>query len=150
LLAISQAALYIILSLTFVIAISLLLVITSFLIPSISAYIFIPLLLILMLLLGAGFLYRYFGNRLPLVSEDLQSQYAGEHSVISLIIGVAFLAGFVISVIVLILKQQRIKYVVAALSLAKICFWDNVYMFLISICLSAVSIGALYFNLRLL
>lgn len=132
------------------IAISLLLVITSFIIPAISAYIFIPLLLILMLLLGSGFLYRYFGNRLPFVNEDLQSQYAGQHSVISLIVGIAFLAGFVISVIVLTLKQQRIKHIAAILKLAKICFWENVYMFLISIGLSAASIAALYVNLRLL
>jgi hypothetical protein len=65
-------------------------------------------------------------------------------------VGVAFILGFVVSLVVILLKQQRIKFIVAALSLAKICFWDNCYMILISFVLSAVSIGALYLNLKFL
>ena len=73
LLAVSSAIQYIILSLAFVVAISFVLVLISFIIPAFSAYIIIPLLLLLMLLLGAGFLYRYFGNQLPFVDMKIQN-----------------------------------------------------------------------------
>ena len=105
------------------IAFSFILVVISFIIPSISAYIMIPLILLTMLLLGAGFLYRYFGNKLPFISKEIQVTYASSNSVVSLIVGIAFLAGFVISLIVILLKQQRIKFIVACLRLAKLCFW---------------------------
>jgi hypothetical protein len=65
-------------------------------------------------------------------------------------VGIAFIMGFVISLVVILLKQQRIKFIVTALSLAKTCFWDNCYMIFISFALSAVSIGALYLNLKFL
>lgn len=129
---------------------SFVLVLISFIIPSVSAYIVIPLILILMLLLGSGFIYRYFGNKLPFVSMDFQETYATSHSLVSLLVGITFLVGFVVSLIVIVLKQQRIKFVVAALSLAKICFWENAYMIVLSFLLSAVSIGMLYMNLRFL
>jgi hypothetical protein len=48
------------------------LTVISFIIPSVSAYIIIPLMLLLMLLLGAGFIYRFFGNKLPFVNQDIQ------------------------------------------------------------------------------
>ena len=64
--------------------------------------------------------------------------------------GIAFIVGFVVSLIVIIFKQQRIKFIVAVLRLAKICFWENVYIILISFALSAISLGALYLNLRFL
>lgn len=68
LLAISHSITYIILSLACVIAVSFILVIVSFIIPALSAYIVIPLILLLMLLLGTGFIYSYFGKQLPFVS----------------------------------------------------------------------------------
>lgn len=150
LLAIANAIEYIVLSLGCVVALSLLLVLTSFVLPAVSAYIFIPLMLLLMLALGGGFLYRFFGQQLPFVSEDLQAEYAATHSVVSLVVGVGFLLGFVVSLCVILAKQQRIKFIVAALSLAKICFWENIYMIFLSVAMSAVSVAALYVNLRLL
>jgi hypothetical protein len=42
------------------------------------------------------------------------------------------------------------KFIVASLALAKICFWQNFYMIFISFGLSIVSIAALYGNIRLL
>lgn len=150
LLAISNSIVYIVLSLACVVAVSFALVLISFIIPSVSAYIIIPLILLLMLLLGTGFIYSFFGKKLPFVDENFQQTYATSHSEISLIVGIAFILGFVISLIVILLKQQRIKFMVAALSLAKICFWDNCYMIFLSFGLSAVSLAALYFNLRLL
>jgi Flp pilus assembly protein TadB len=72
LLAVSSASLYIVISLACVAALSFVLVLISFIIPMISAYIVIPFILLLMLLLGSGFIYRYFGNKLPFVGEDLQ------------------------------------------------------------------------------
>jgi hypothetical protein len=71
-LAISSSILYIVLSLACVVAISFVLVLISFVIPSVSAYIVIPLILLLMLLLGAGFLYSYFGKQLPFVDAEFQ------------------------------------------------------------------------------
>jgi hypothetical protein len=133
-----------------VVAVSFVLVLISFIIPSLSAYVIIPLILLLMLLLGAGFIYSYFGKQLPFVDPDFQQTYATAHSVVSLLVGIAFLLGFVVSLIVILLKQQRIRFIVAALSLAKSCFWDNVYMIFLSFGLSAISLGALYANLRLL
>jgi hypothetical protein len=150
LLAISNSILYIVLSLACVVAVCFVLVLISFVIPSVSAYIVIPLILLLMLLLGAGFIYSFFGQALPFVNEEFQQTYATSHSVISLVVGVAFILGFVVSLVVIVLKQQRIKFVVAALSLAKICFWDNCYMIFLSFGLSALSLAALYCNLRLL
>lgn len=150
LLAIANAIEYIVLSLACVVALSLVLVITSFILPAVSAYIFIPLMLLLMLALGAGFLYRFFGKQLPFVSEDIQAEYAATHSVVSLVVGVGFLVGFIVSLCVICAKQQRIKFIVAALSLAKICFWENIYMIFVSIFMSAVSVAALYMNLRFL
>jgi len=73
LLAITKAMNYILLSLATVVALCFVLVIISFTIPFISTYVIIPLTLLLMLLLGAGFLYRYFGNKLPFVNENIQN-----------------------------------------------------------------------------
>lgn len=138
------------LSLACVIAVSFVLVLISFIIPALSAYVIIPLILLLMLLLGAGFIYSYFGQQLPFVDPDFQQTYATSHSIVSLLAGIAFLLGFMISLVVILLKQQRIRFIVAALSLAKSCFWDNIYMIFLSFGLSAISLAALYANLRLL
>jgi hypothetical protein len=72
LLAVSNATLYILISLSCVIALSFVLVVISFILPSVSAYIVIPLILFLMLFIGSGFIYRFFGRKLPFVNEDIQ------------------------------------------------------------------------------
>ena len=131
-------------------AVSFTLVIISFIIPAVSAYIVIPLILLLMLLLGGAFLYSYFGKQLPFVDSSFQQAYATAHSMVSLVVGMAFLFGFVVSLVVILLKQQRIKFIVAILRLAKTCFWENCYMIVLSFVLSAISLAALYGNLRLL
>lgn len=60
---------YIITSLGIGAGICLLVAITTFVIPTIAAYIFIPLGLFGMLFLGGVFLFRYFGNHLPLLTS---------------------------------------------------------------------------------
>jgi hypothetical protein len=51
---------------------------------------------------------------------------------------------------VIVSKQQRIKSIVAALKLAKLCFWDNCYVFGISIILSGVTMASYYGNIQLI
>lgn len=72
LLAVSSSITYIVLSLACVVAVSFVLVVISFIIPSVSAYVIIPLILLFMLLLGTGFIYSYFGKRLPFIGEGFQ------------------------------------------------------------------------------
>jgi ABC-type polysaccharide/polyol phosphate export permease len=72
LLAIFSSVVYILISLSCVVALSFALLVISFTVPSIAIYLVLPLMLILMLLLGSGFIYRFFGNKLPFVNEDLQ------------------------------------------------------------------------------
>ncbi len=150
LLAVSHSIVYILISLSCVVALSFFLLIISFTVPLISIYLVLPSMLMLMLFLGLGFIYRFFGNKLPFVNEDLQQTYASEHSYVSAIVGTAFIMGFVISLVVIILKQQRIKFIVVALKIAKICFWQNCYMIVLSFVLSALSLTFLYANLKLL
>jgi hypothetical protein len=66
---------------------------------------------------------------------------------VSLLVGIIFILGFVISLVVIMMKQHRIKFIVASLKLAKLCFWDNIYMFGVSIILSGISIGVFYVNI---
>lgn len=146
--SIEKASPYIITSLGIAIGLCVIIVITIYLIPAIAAYLFIPIMLLLMLLLGSGFIYRFFGKRLPFVPLEIQHQYAELYSTISLFIGLAFLVGFVVSLIVVLTKQQRIKFIFAMLKLAKICFWDNSYIFFVSFVLSAISITVMHFNLQ--
>jgi hypothetical protein len=65
--SIHKSAPYIIISLGIAIGLCVIIVITIYLIPAIAAYLFIPIMLLMMLLLGAGFIYRFFGKRLPFV-----------------------------------------------------------------------------------
>lgn len=51
------------------IVLCLIVVVTIYLIPAIAAYLFIPIMLTMMCLLGVGFIYRYFGHHLPFVSR---------------------------------------------------------------------------------
>lgn len=50
--------------------------------------------------------------------------------------------------VVILSKQQRIKFIVAALKLAKLCFWDNSYVFGVSIMLSALTMAFYYGNIE--
>lgn len=58
----------------------------------------------------------------------------------------AFLVGFVASLVVALTKQQRIRFIFAMLKLAKICFWDNSYIFIVSFLLSVMSIAVIVLN----
>ena len=78
-LAIIQALIPIVLALAFVAAICVILVITTFTIPAIAAYIYIPLFLILMLFSGVIFLIRYFGSTIPFLDPSIQSKFAKSH-----------------------------------------------------------------------
>ena len=58
----------------------------------------------------------------------------------------AFLVGFIASLVVALTKQQRIRFIFAMLKLAKICFWDNSYIFIVSFLLSVMSIAVIVLN----
>ena len=62
--------------------------------------------------------------------------------------GITFIVGFLISLLVILAKQQRIKFIVAALKLAKLCFWDNCYMFGVSIILTGLTMASHYANIQ--
>ena len=144
--SIKHSSKYILISLGIAVALCVIIVITIYLIPAIAAYLFIPIMLLLMLLLGVGFIYRFFGNRLPFVPRDIQHTVAGKHQTPSLLIGIAFLVGFVASLVVVLTKQQRIRFIYAMLKLAKICFWDNSYIFIVSFIMSVLSIVVIILN----
>lgn len=129
-------------------AICILMVVTTYVLPEISAYLYIPLCLLLMLVLGCGFLYRFFGNRLPFLDPEIQKSYINKYSFLTLVCGVGFIVGFVISLVVILSKQQRIKFIVASLKLAKLCFWDNCYVFGVSIVLSGITMAAYFANIQ--
>jgi hypothetical protein len=129
-------------------ALCVLMVVTTYLLPEVSAYLYIPLCLLLMLVLGAGFLYRFFGNRLPFLNPEIQKSYINKFSLLTLVCGAGCLLGFLVSLAVILAKQQRIKFIVASLKLAKLCFWDNCYVFGVSVVLSGVTMAAYYANIQ--
>ena len=65
-------------------------------------------------------------------------------------VGIGFLAAFVICLVIIIVKAQRIKFVVVSLKLSRTWFWDNPYAVLVSLGMTAISVLALYLNLRIL
>ena len=73
--ALGKSFVEICLALVCVIALCFVMVIISFIVPQIVAYIFIPISLIFTFLLGSAFLYVYFGQTLPFLSEANQSKY---------------------------------------------------------------------------
>ena len=101
-----------------------------------------------MLVLGAGFLYRFFGNKLPFLDPEIQQSYINKFSILTLVCGLGCLLGFLVSLVVILSKQQRIKFIVACLKLAKLCFWDNWYVFGVSVVLSGVTMAAYYGNIQ--
>ena len=95
----------IIIALACVAAVCLILVITTFIFPSLVTYFYMPIMLLLMLLLGVAFLYRYFGNSFPFISEASQEKYVQKDSLMALGVGILFLVGFVISLITICCKR---------------------------------------------
>lgn len=113
-------------------------------------YFYMPIMLVLMLLLGAAFLYRFFGQSFPFIPEESQDKYVHKDSIMALVVGIMFVAGFVISLITITCKRQKFKNILPVLQMAKICFWENCYMFILAIVLSVLSILFLYINVVLL
>ena len=58
------------------------------------------------------------------------------------------MVGFAGSLLVILGKQQRLKFVSASLKLAQLCFWDNWYVFGVSVVLSGVTMAAYYGNIQ--
>jgi hypothetical protein len=134
-----------------VIALCMILALTTFLIPSIVAYLYIPLFLALMLAIGIGFIYRYTGNKLPFLNVEMQDKFMNKSPpLFALIAGVLFLLGFLISIVIICIKRRKFRYIVSILRIAKICFWQNCYMIIVSIGLSGLTLAVLYFNIFLL
>lgn len=50
-------------------------IIITFIIPVLVTYIFIPIALFLTLIIGLAFVYVYFGNTLPFLSQENQNKY---------------------------------------------------------------------------
>lgn len=149
-LAIIQAAIPIILAIAFVAAICLILVITTFTIPAIATYIYIPLFLAIMLFLGIIFLIRYFGPKIPFVSDSIQDNFAKSKSVVTLITGLAFIFGFFIAIFTIFTKRSKFSNIMPVLRIARAAFWPNCYMFIFSFIFTFISIGALVANISLL
>ena len=134
----------------FVAAVCFILVITTFTIPAIATYIYIPLFLALMLFAGVIFLIRYFGQKIPFVSEGIQNNFASSHSFVTLIIGIAFILGFLISIFTILNKRSKFSNILPVLKIARAAFWPNCYLFFFSIFFSMLSIAALVINISLL
>lgn len=149
-LAIIECLIPIIVAMAFVAAICFILAITSFTIPAVAAYIYIPLFLILMLFAGVIFLVRYFGQKIPFVSDSIQNNYATSNSIVTLIIGIAFIIGFVASLVTIFSKRSKLSGILPVLRIAKAAFWPNCYLFIFSILFTILSIGALVINITLL
>ena len=122
----------------------------SFIIPELVAYIFIPISLLLTLLLGSGFIYVHFGRTLPFLSPEKQAKFIDTNSWLSLGCGILLLAAFFIIIFVILTKKERFRNIVPVLKIAKNWFWENCYMILVSVILSAVSIVIWYLNIYFL
>ena len=138
---------YILTSWTIVTGLCLVIVITIYIIPALAAYLFIPIMLFFMLMIGAAFIYRFFGKHLPFIPSYIQSNYVASYNTASLVIGILLVIGFIASLVIVLTRQRRIKFIYSLLRLAKICFWNNIYLFGVSILLSAISIGLMFLNI---
>lgn len=138
------------LALGVVAAICIILVLTTFTIPLITTYIYIPLFLILMLFAGVIFLIRFFGQNIPFLSPDIQNNFAKTQSSVTLIIGIAFILGFIAAIVTIFTKRSKFKNILPVLRIAKQAFWPNCYMFIFSFIFTIISIGALMINVTLL
>ena len=148
--AIFKSEIPILLTLGAVAALCLILAITTFLIPAIVAFIYVPLFLILMLLAGAIFISRYFGEVIPLVDPEIQKDFAAPRHLVTLIIGIIFIVGFIASLITITSKRSKFKQIVPVLRIAKSFFWNNPYIIIFSIIFTILSIVFLLINIILL
>jgi hypothetical protein len=103
----------------------IILIVTTFIVPSIMTYVYLFLFEVILLLLSAGLFYRYFQGKLPFVNIEFASHYQG--NVIMLILAILFAVGFIVSSIMLFGRLGKIKFVVIVLRVAKRCFWENFY-----------------------
>ncbi len=97
--------------------------ILSFIIPELVAYIFIPISLFLSLLIGSTFIYVYFGKTLPFLSPEKQAKFIDKNSWLALGLGILMLAAFFIIIFVILTKKERFRNIVPVLKIAKTCFW---------------------------
>ena len=130
----------------FVVAVCFLLVITSFIIPALAAFFYIPLFLLLMLFAGVLFMLRYFGIHLPIIRAEMQDEYAAKGDFTTLIIGIAFLIGFLTALFTICTKRSKFKHIVPVLKIAKACFWSNCYIIIFSFIFSIFSVAFLVLN----
>ena len=150
LLAIVKAFVPIIIALGVVIALCLILVVTTFIIPSIVTYIYIPVFLLLMLLAGACFIASFAGVALPFVKPEMQQNYAAKNDITTLIIGITFLLGFLAALLTICSKRSKFGNIVPVLKIAKTCFWSNSYIFIFSILFCLLSLLTISINYALL
>jgi len=125
-------------------------VITTFTIPAIATYIYIPLLLLLMLFAGIVFLIRYFGPHIPFVPTNIQDNFAKSQSIFTLITGAAFIIGFLAAVCTIFSKRSKFSSIMPVLRIARAAFWPNCYMFIFSFIFTLMSIASLVINITLL
>jgi hypothetical protein len=71
-------------------------------------------------------------------------------SVVTLLTGLAFIAGFLVSVITIWNKRSKFGYILHVLRIAKAAFWPNCYVFFFSIIFTVISISAFIANISLL
>lgn len=145
-----EAAVPIVLALGLIAAICIIFVITSLTIPAIITLIYIPLILILMLAGGTIFLLRYLGITLPFLNPSLQSNWAHQSSLITLIISIGFYIGFIASFLTLCIKRSKVKYIYPVLKIAKTAFWPNFYIFIFPFIFSLLTIVMIVANVALL
>lgn len=103
-----------------------------------------------MLFAGVIFLIRYFGTSIPFLNQSLQDNFALSKAPATLIIGLAFIAGFLAAVVTIFTKRSKFSNIVPVLKIARAAFWPNCYMFIFSFIFTIISIGALVANVSLL
>lgn len=85
-----------------------------------------------------------------MIGTDIQKDLAAKGDITTLVIGVAFLVGFLAAVVTLCTKKSKFQHIVPVLRIAKICFWSNCYLFIFSIFFCCLSLAALSANYALL
>lgn len=103
-----------------------------------------------MLFAGIIFLIRFFGQNIPFVSPDIQNNFAKSKSAVTLIVGLAFILGFLAACITIFTKRSKFANIMPVLRIARAAFWPNCYIFIFSFIFTAISIAALVANISLL
>jgi hypothetical protein len=67
-----------------------------------------------------------------------------------LIIGIAFIIGFLAAAFTIFSKRSKFSNIMPVLRIARAAFWPNCYMFIFSFIFTIISIGALLANISLL